>query len=347
MGFTYQGRQIRKSTGTPNRKLAKKILVRIQARLQEDRFFERVEEQKRAVGELLSRYLHECSIKKVAQSQVRDRQIVHHLLNFFGTTTLLTDITPSLVTAYKAKRRRQGAAPATINKEMGLLRNAFNVAIKEWEWCRDNPVQRVRMETVNNQMERWLTAKEEASLLAASPAWLQDIITFALHTGMRRGEILNLQWQDIDFGRETLVVMKSKNKQRRTIPLNRQVFELLVLKQEHRRQDSQFVFTTANGTPISPRNLARGFQKARKKANIPNLRFHDLRHSFATRLVQAGIDLYQVQRLLGHKKPDMTQRYAHHCPESLREGVEVLARQGVSQIYHTRLETQVEESVSA
>ena len=238
-------------------------------------------------------------------------------------------------------------APATINKEIGLLSNAFNVAIKEWEWCRDNPVQRVRMEPVNNQIERWLTVKEEEMLLAASPSWLQGIITFALHSGMRRSEILNLRWQDIDFLRGTMVVMKSKNKQRRTIPLNRKVFELLVLKQQHQSQESPFVFTTSTGTPISPRNLTRGFQSARKKANIQDFRFHDLRHTFATRLVQAGIDLYQVQRLLGHKKPDMTQRYAHHCPESLREGVEVLTRRVVSHFYHTPLTVQGEKSASA
>ena len=346
MSFTYQGRQIRQSTETRKKKLAEKVLRKILIRIDEDRFFDVLQERERTLGDLMTRYRSECSINKVPQSQARDGQMLNHLLPHFGADTALIDITPRLINAYKAKRRHAGAAPATINKEVGLLSHAFNVAIREWEWCRDNPVQRVRMESVNNQIERWLTTKEEERLLAASPPWLQAIMTFALHTGLRRSEILNLQWQDIDFVRGTLVVMKSKNKQRRTIPLNGKVFELLVVKQQHHNQESPFVFITSTGTPIGPRNLTRGFQSARKKADIQDFRFHDLRHTVATRLVQAGIDLYQVQRLLGHKKPDMTQRYAHHCPESLREGVEVLTRRVVSHFYHTPLKIKGEESVS-
>ena len=205
MCFTYQGRQIRKSTGTRQKKLAEKILGKIQTRISEGRFFDVLQERERTVGDLMNRYLTECSIKKVPQNQARDRQILNHLLPHFGANTALIDVKPRMINAYKAKRRQEGAAPATINKEIGVLSSAFNMAIREWEWCRDNPVQRVRMESVNNQIERWLTVQEEAKLLAASPRWLQDIITFALHSGMRRSEILNLKWQGIDFLRGTLV----------------------------------------------------------------------------------------------------------------------------------------------
>jgi site-specific recombinase XerD len=84
------------------------------------------------------------------------------------------------------------------------------------------------------------------------------------------------------------------------------------------------VFHSQTQTPLDPDNLRRAFRIAIGKANIVDLHFHDLRHTFATRLVQAGVDLYKVQRLLGHKSPIMTQRYAHHYPESLRDGVEKL-----------------------
>ena len=88
-----------------------------------------------------------------------------------------------------------------------------------------------------------------------------------------------------------------------------------------RSAKDSFVFTTSCGTRIDTRNLTRAFYSALEKAEITNFRFHDLRHTLATRLAQAGVDLYKVQRLLGHKSPTMTQRYAHHSPESLREGV--------------------------
>jgi site-specific recombinase XerD len=90
------------------------------------------------------------------------------------------------------------------------------------------------------------------------------------------------------------------------------------------RHISGFVFALQTGTQIHARNLLRAFYLARKKAGLEDVRFHDLRHTFATRLVQAGVDLYKVKELLGHKTITMTMMYAHHCPESLRSSVDVL-----------------------
>jgi len=205
-----------------------------------------------------------------------------------------------------------------------LVRHAFNVAMREWEWCQANPMHKVSMEQVHNQVDRWLTLDEEGRLLEAAPNWLREIIIFALNTGMRQGEILALQWQDVDFARGTLIVMKSKNRERRTIPLNSIVFELLVVKQAACSAKDGPVFMTGLGNLLKVRYLVRAFMKARERAGIPDFRFHDLRHTFATRLVQKSVDLYKVQQLLGHKTGVMTQRYAHHSPESLRDGVRVL-----------------------
>jgi len=168
-----------------------------------------------------------------------------------------------------------------------------------------------------------LTADEEARLLDASPAWLREIIRFALNTGMRQGEILALQWKDVDFCRHILVVMKSKNRERRTIPLNNVVFALLAEKKAAGANDAP-IFVTGRRNPLKARYLVRTFTKARERAGLSDFRFHDLRHTFASRLVQRGIDVYKVQLLLGHKTGLMTQRYAHHCPDSLRDGVRVL-----------------------
>ncbi|MDH5670250.1 MAG: site-specific integrase, partial [Nitrospira sp.] len=174
-------------------------------------------------------------------------------------------------------------------------------------------------------VDRWLRDDEEERLFHASPPWLQDIMTFALHTGMRQGEILALQWSDVDFYRGTLVVMTSKNRERRTIPLNHVVYDLLSRKRVAGGKDGQ-VFNTGCGNDLKARYLVRTFTKVRNQAGLTDFRFHDLRHTFASRLVQKGIDLYRVQLLLGHKTGIMTQRYAHHCPESLRDGVRALEK---------------------
>ena len=121
-----------------------------------------------------------------------------------------------------------------------------------------------------------------------------------------------------------MTVLESKNGEKRTIPLNKTVSGLLKSRSKVREIRSNCVFISSTGRRIDQGNLRRAFGKARKKADIEDFRFRDLRHTFATRLVQTGVDLYKVQKLLGHKTPQMTQRYAHHYTESLRDGVDVL-----------------------
>jgi len=323
MDVMYQGSRIRRSTGTGDKRLAEAILGKVRSQIVEGVFFEKSLEQDRTFDEMMTRYMAERSILKAPKSRIRDASALKHLLPVFGEQ-LLGQITPKMLAEYKVQRRREGAAPATTNKELQLVRHAFNLAMREWEWCRENPMHRVSLEQVQNEVDRWLTADEEERLLAASSPWLQEIIRFALNTGMRQGEILNLQWQDVDFTRGTLIVMKSKNGTRRTIPLNATVYDLLATKQAAAGASKGPVFKTPLGNMLQVRFLVREFCEARDRAGIPDFRFHDLRHTFATRLVQRGIDLYKVQRLLGHKTGTMTQRYAHHCPESLRDGVNVL-----------------------
>jgi len=169
--------------------------------------------------------------------------------------------------------------------------------------------------------------EEEQRLLNASLPWLRKIIIFALNTGARQNEILSLKWSEVDLFRRTISILETKNKEKKTIPINQTVLDLLKSKRKV-TSISGYVFTSQAGTRINARNLLRAFYSARKRTGLEDVRFHDLRHTFATRLVQAGINLYVVKELLGHKTLAMTMRYAHHCPESLRHGVEVLDKPG-------------------
>jgi integrase len=182
------------------------------------------------------------------------------------------------------------------------------------------------MEREHNGRDRWLTVEEEGRVLAACGPWLRDIVQFALGTGMRMGETLSLSWRGVDLIRRTAMVFQSKNGERRTIPVNQTVLSLLKEGETLRSLRTDLVFPSTTHTPLEGGHLRRAFRLALKKARIEGFRFHDLRHTFATRLVQAGVELYKVQRLLGHKSPMMTQRYAHHYPESLREDVEIMDR---------------------
>ncbi len=325
MRFTYQGRQVRRSTGTADRRLAEAILGKVRAQIVEGRFFETLEEKTRTFEELMERYLTEHAAKKSEPRHYRG--YFNSLKACFGGRTL-AEITPKLIVEYKARRYAEGLKPASINRELASLKKAFNLAVREWEWCRENPVSKVSMEQEHNQRDRWLSAEDEPRLLQGCAPWLHDLVTFALHTGMRMGEILELTWRGVDFNRRTVMVVRSKNGERRTIPINETVLSVLRKKSKVRTLSTELVFCSQVFTSMEAGHLRRSFRVALGKARIDDFHFHDLRHTFATRLVQAGVDLYKVQRLLGHKSPIMTQRYAHHYPESLRGGVEILDRVG-------------------
>ena len=337
MCFTYQGKQHRVPTESNDKKVAEKIYRKVMTEIAEGKWFEKAAHADKTLAELLDKYLKEHSTPNKSASTVKnDTAMVGEMKEYFGNV-LLQDVTPSLISAYKSTLREKGLAAATINHRRTLLRHAFNLAIKEWQWCQKNPVERVSRDKVKNERDRWLTHEEDAKLLECSILHptrkentvevsykLQEIVLFALNTGMRQDEILSLEWPNADLFRKTILVVKSKNGEKRTIPMNQKVFELLKAKARANQNDNKIVFASEAGTKIHRRNLMRAFYNATDRAKIADFHFHDLRHTFATRLAQAGIDLYQISKLLGHKDIKMTQRYAHHCPDSLRSGVEVL-----------------------
>lgn len=321
--ITHQGKRIQQPLKTDNKRLAQKLYAKVVTDIVEGRYFEKIEAQSHTFEQLRDRYMTEHSrVNKTERSSIRDESLFRHLSGFFGGMTL-AEVKPARISEYKSLRRSEGAKTATIARELEVLRHALNLAIREWEWLDRNPFEKVKIEKPNNKIERWLSIEEQKRLIGESPEWLREIIVFALNTGLRQSEILLLKWQQIDLSRRILTLTDAKNKERRSIPLNRTVLELLGSKGRV-RHISGYVFTSYAGTRIDARNLLRAFYAARKRAKLEDLRFHDLRHTFATRLVQAGVDLYVVKQLLGHKTITMTMRYAHHYPESLRAGVEVL-----------------------
>lgn len=326
MSFIYQGKQVRRSTETDDRKLAQRIFDKIKGEIAEGKWFERLPGQDLTFKDMADKYLNEYSARnKSARSHTRDKSLIKHLLDHFETRPLL-EIRAKEIAAYKETRRGQGASPRTVNYELTLMGHMFNIAAREWEWVRENPARRVSKEKVRNTLERWLTIQEETRLLAKSPPWLRDIVIFAVNTGFRESEILDLKWKQIDFDRATITISEQKNGEIDTLPLCRTVLDLLERKAKDPHGQNDLVFPSANGTRMIHRNLFRAYKSALEKAGLMHVRFHDLRHTFATRLVQSGVDLYTVQKLGRWKTVSMVMRYAHHYPESLRPGIEVMDR---------------------
>ncbi len=308
--LTYEGRRIQESLKTDNKKLAEKAYAKTLTEIIEGRYFDAATAKKTYFEDMVTEYLKD-------HEHARDRTSLKRLEPFFSGRTLF-DISTKLVAEYRSERAKV-AKLATIYQELALLRHMFNVTIKEWQWCKTNPVSGLSIAVGNkNARTRWLTLEEESTLLeqATNPHWLRPLLITALHTGMRRGEMLALTWRDIDLKAKLIRVEKSKNGEKRSIPMSRTLQE--TLRGIKVRDISGSVF------PIAVRSLRAAYDQALDRAGISDFRFHDLRHTFATRLVQNGVDLYKVKELLGHKTIAMTMRYAHHYPESLRSSVEVL-----------------------
>jgi integrase len=318
MRFSYRGEQVRRSTETGDRELAKRIYHKVLGEVAEGKWFERLPGEDKGFKEMIEEFIKEIP----ERSKSSYLSYLKTLLRFFGDCPL-TNITPASVNRLKQEMKKKGEAVATINMKIKILKRMFNLSWKEWEWFDRNPITQVSLERGANKRDRWLTREEEDSILSHSEAWMKEIITFALNTGMRLGEIVSLAWSNVDLFRRTVTVTQSKNDEPRTIPMNATVFEMLKEKSRVRSISCDKVFQIDN-KPLKNHQIQYPFNKACEKARLSDIHFHDFRHSFATRLVQAGEDLYKVQRLLGHKSPSMTQRYAHHSPESLRSSVEVL-----------------------
>lgn len=328
MSFTHNGKQVRRSTETENKELAQRIFDKIKGQIAEGKWFERLPGEDITFKELMDKYLEEYSkAYKAMSSYIRDKSVTDHLNKVFGNKKLAL-IKPNMVSDYKKQRREEGVSPRSINYELTVMSHAFNIAIREWELVENNPVSKVKKEKIRNTIERWLTSEEEKNLLFTSPKWLQEIIVFAINTGLRKSEILELKWSQVDFKRRTIIISEQKNGDVDTLPLNQNSLGVLQERFKNRLPQCELVFPSRTGTRMSNRNVFRAFNNATDRAGVEKFRFHDLRHTFATRLVQAGVGIYEVQRLGRWKNASMVMRYAHHNPESLRSSIEVMDKVG-------------------
>jgi integrase len=225
---------------------------------------------------------------------------------------LLTDITPALVVEHR-NILTQGRANATVNRYLAVLSHAFTVAVKEWQWCADNPVRKVSKPKEPRGRVRFLADDERERLLAACQTsrnkHLYAITVLALATGARRGELLNLRWADVDVKRGMLTFHQTKNGERRAVPLTGYALEVLTQHAQGRRLDTPLVFSDSTGT--RPVGIREAFEWAVKRAEIANFRFHDCRHCAASYLAMSGASLAEIAEVLGHKTLAMVKRYAH------------------------------------
>ena len=252
-----------------------------------------------------------------------DVRITTMLTDFFKGKTL-AEIKPAMIEQFKERRIKADKAPATVNRELSVLSKIFTVAVRA-EQAELNPCQNVQRFALDNERVRYLTEDEEKLLFAAmgDNEQLKSVVTVALHTGMRRGEIFNLKWFDLDFERGVIQVRKTKTKLNRVVPMNARVRQVL----DQQRRSSEFVFTSekTGGRLV---DVKKAFNAARVDAKIPDFQLRDLRHSCANRLSEQGEELVTVAEILGHTDIRMTKRYSHAMQERKRNALEKLVAFG-------------------
>jgi integrase len=259
-------------------------------------------------------------VKSHNKSWRRSKDIISHLTRFFGGSTKLCNIGKEQVEKYKTHRLGK-VKPATINRELACLKHIFNMAIK-WGKTSENPVKGIRLFKEEEPKEMVLSIEEEERLLNASSQYLRDVIVGALNTGMRLNELTQLKWNDVDIDNRIIFVRNSKSKKPRRIPTNNVVQNLLIYL-SNTNSYQEYVFLNSNREPI--KSLRTSFEKAKRKAKLNKLRFHDLRHTAATRMAMTG-RLDVVRKILGHSSINVTMRYMHPNEQDERNVLESLDR---------------------
>jgi len=291
-----------------------------------------VKDQALTLAAAFERYFEAKARKK---SLDEDRRIAKHLVEHFGADTRLRDITAARISTYKGKRlaavsvRRKDddgkpakLSAASINRPLALLRTLLNLACEEWGVLPQVPV--VKLEREPEGRIVWLEPHEEAPLLdacaASSNPDLKDLVTVALETGLRKGELVGLVWERVDAARGVLKLEKTKGGKRREVPMRQVVHNILA---QRRPED-------ASGRVWPGVDYRSAFETAVKKAGLDSMdrfegepfTFHGCRHHFASTFMMAGGDLLSLQKILGHGSLKMTERYAHLSPDHLRAAME-------------------------
>jgi integrase len=263
--------------------------------------------------ELIAEYFKFHSHKKTID---RDECALQRLKPFFSGKRIV-EIKKIDVLTYRLNRK---AAVATINKEVGLLNIAINWYNDAHETNLPNPAKGTR-KPENNERSRWLTEQEYEQLLFSAGQepkvkhYLPAFVEIAVHTGMRKGEIMGLTWTELDLNQKVIYLSprRTKNSKKRTIPLNQHAQSALLQLLEWQRQNdinSHYVFAKKTGERIG--DLDKSFNTAVRRAQLKDVHIHDLRRTCASWLVQRSVPITEVAALLGHSDIEMTyKRYAH------------------------------------
>jgi integrase len=315
--YQYQGRDIKERVGRKSRgftrELAKEALKSRLGDMARGQF--NLEKTRRPIpfSKLAEQYREFASGYK--RGWYEEKYIVQEFADLFADTPL-AEITTWQIEKWKSDKAKT-VQQQTVNRCLTVLKHMFKKAV-DWSMTKTNPATGVKRYKVVSERTRFLSADDVQMVLQkckedfASP-WLYPLVKLALNTGMRQGELLGLTWKGVDFERGRINVLQTKTMRWKTISINAAALDALNRLQLNRWGDNLLIWPW--GDRIGKTTVYDAFKRACKAAGIEDFHFHDLRHTFASHLVMAGVDLLTVKELLGHKQINETVRYSHLAPE--------------------------------
>jgi len=305
----HTGRRVRQAANTTNKAEALVILAAQVTKVREGKFFDKSQEGKVCFKDLLDQVREYERNRERTSYQDFYKSYFNQLEVFFGDR-YLDEITPRLVEEYQFNRAKE-TSKATANRSLAVLRKIFNLGMR-WDMVKSNPVCKIDFFRVPRGRMRFLSHEEQDALLKVCKGPLKDVVTVALKTGMRRGELLGLRKKDIDFSGNFIYLEKTKSGAHRQIPMIPEV-RAIITRLAIGCEDEGLLFKNRAGDPYS--DLRTAFNTALSKAGIKEFHFHDLRHTFASDMVMSGVNIFTVSKLLGHSSVQTTMIYAHLSPD--------------------------------
>jgi integrase len=277
-------------------------------------------EAKTTLREALHRYHKEVTVNKRGHREERYRiknvdSILGHLL--------MVEIEPHHIAKYR-DHRLASVTNDTVNRELALLSHLFNIARIDWGWSsfiKNNPVSLVRKPKPNRSRDFKIAEEELELILQAIPEGhpVYTIVQLAYHTAMRRGEIMNMVWSEIDWTNRVIYLPITKNGESRYCPLSSLAFKVLTKWAEHCKITQSIKGSNNKVFNVHPDTVSHMFSEACEASGLKGFRFHDLRHTATTNLIKRGLSIMEASQITGHKSFEMLKRYTHLAAVDLVE----------------------------
>ena len=279
------------------------------------------EEKKMSVDRLCDKFLEYSEMNK--RSYKQDKSRIKVIREYFKRCLYINNIKLDDIEQFKRYLLNRGLKEVTVNRYLEVIDKMFNIAIRN-DWTKKNPIEQdVKFSLKNDNNFRCLSLKEQNKLLeVVKGTYLEGIIIFALNTGLRKADILSLMWEDIkSYNDKVMHLYIGKSNKCIDMPCTKMLYDFLERTPIEDRHGAIFI------NPLTKRQvkeIKRAWKTAKRKAGIENFRFHDIRHTVATRLVNAGVPLPTVQKVMTHSDITTTMRYVHTPSEEMYKAMEVL-----------------------